>query len=580
MSLTNLRAGRNPDRMGISFNGGQQGGLFPTLHGYRVGWLPGDVAAALTLAAIAIPEQLATARLIGLPPVTGLLAFAAGTLAFAVLGRARALSVGADSTIAPVIGGALTALALAGGGPVAGLAVVLALMVGLLRLGAWLLRLGWAADLMSQPVTTGFLIGIGVHIVIGQLPTLLGLPTPTGTGAARLWDVMSALHGAHALPLAVGGGVLAIALAAEWLNPRLPGPLVGLGASVVLVLALGPGAGGLEVLGDVTPQLGIPQLALPDWPTIAALLPLALVVAALVMIQTAAVLQALEERALPESEAEVGRTFAALGAANIAAAALGAFPVNASPPRSAIVAASGGRSQLAGLLAVAVCAVVVLAGAGLLALVPQAALAGTLIFIAMRIVRPRLALRIARQSPQEVLLVVASAALVVFLPIGVGVGLAIVLSLIQSLYAMARPQCHALLRLPGTTIWWADTPERPGQRETDVLVMALGAPVNFINTRGMLAQIDAALGAQVPPPRLLVIEAAAVASIDFTGADLLRDRVAGWRAAGLAVALARMGSQSAARAARHTGLIAAFGAGAVHHSVEDAVRAWKAGALA
>ncbi|MBI1415914.1 MAG: STAS domain-containing protein [Limimaricola sp.] len=561
--------------MGTSSSGG---GLFPTLRSYRATWLPGDAAAALTLAAIAIPEQLATARLIGLPPVTGLLAFAAGTLAFAVFGRARALSVGADSTIAPVIGGTLAVLALAGGGQVAGLAVVLALMVGLLLLGAWVMRLGWAADLMSQPVTTGFLIGIAVHIVIGQLPVLLGLPTPPGTGAARLWDVMATLQGTHALPLAVGGGMLAIALAAEWLNPRLPGPLLGLAASLGLVLALGRGTGGLEVLGDVTLQLQVPHLTLPGWPTIAALLPLALVVAVLVMIQTAAVLQALDDGALPESEDAIGRTFAALGAANIAAAALGAFPVNASPPRSAIVANSGGRSQLAGVLAVAVCAVVVLAGGGLLALVPQAALAGTLIFIATRIVRARLALRIARQSPQEALLLVASAALVVFLPIGVGVGLAIVLSLVHSLYTIARPQCRELLRLPGTTIWWADTPERPGQREDGVLVMALGAPVNFINTRGMLAQIDTALATR--PARLLVIEAAAVASIDFTGADLLRDRVAGWRAGGFAVALARLESQTATGAARRTGLIAAFGPGAVHHSVEDAVRAWKAGALA
>ena len=153
--------------------------LFASLQGYRFGFVSHDVVAGLTLAAIAIPEQMATARLGGFPPEVGFFAFVAGALAFAAFGGSRFLSCGADSTITPIFAGGCGAWHRRGAGSAAA-AVELALMVGVVMVLGGLFRLGWIADLLSVPVTTGFLAGIAAHILISQLPEILGLPAPDG----------------------------------------------------------------------------------------------------------------------------------------------------------------------------------------------------------------------------------------------------------------------------------------------------------------------------------------------------------------------------------------------------------------
>src|SRR5579863_7638352 len=154
--------------------------LFRSLAGYRAAFLSRDLFAGLTLAAIVIPEQMATARLGGFAPQIGFFAFVAGSLAFAAFGSNRFLSSGADSTITPIFAGGLAALAATGSPDNLTLAAALALMVGLFLFAAGIFRLGWIADLLSVPVTIGFLAGISAHILISQLPVILGLPAPEG----------------------------------------------------------------------------------------------------------------------------------------------------------------------------------------------------------------------------------------------------------------------------------------------------------------------------------------------------------------------------------------------------------------
>src|SRR5271157_246518 len=166
------------------------GWLFSSLRGYRIGWLPRDVVAGVMLAAISIPGQLATARLAGMPPETGLYAFAAGSLAFAAFGANRFMSVAADSTIAPIFAGGLASMAVVGTPHYAELATLLALMVGAVLVAVGLSRAGWLATLLSIPVTTGFLAGISIHIIVGELPTLLGVPEGHGHMLVRLVHVL------------------------------------------------------------------------------------------------------------------------------------------------------------------------------------------------------------------------------------------------------------------------------------------------------------------------------------------------------------------------------------------------------
>ena len=202
--------------------------MLRSLQGYQPSYLTHDLVAGLTLVAIAIPEQLATSRLGGFSPQIGFFAFLAGSLAFALFGSNRFLSSGADSTITPIFAGGLALLAVSGSPDYVALAGVLALLVGLVLVVGGIFRLGWIADLLSIPVTVGFLAGISVHILISQLPGILGLPTPAGPMLQRLATLAGQLSQTNPFTLCIGLAVLALVTISERIDVRIPGALIGL----------------------------------------------------------------------------------------------------------------------------------------------------------------------------------------------------------------------------------------------------------------------------------------------------------------------------------------------------------------
>src|SRR3954471_19302716 len=189
--------------------------LFTSLRAYRGAYLPADIVAGLTLAAIAIPEQMATARLGGFAPQIGFFAFIAGSLGFAMWGANRFLSCGADSTITPIFAGGLALLAGFGSPDYQALAVALALMVGVMLIAGGVFRLGGIANLLSTPVTVGFLAGISVHILVSQMPGVLGLSAPGGPMLARIATLAQHLGDANIFTVMIGFGVLAVVAASE-----------------------------------------------------------------------------------------------------------------------------------------------------------------------------------------------------------------------------------------------------------------------------------------------------------------------------------------------------------------------------
>src|SRR5450432_1773491 len=222
--------------------------VFHSFASYRPAFLTQDLVAGLTLAAIVIPEQMATARLGGFTPLIGFFAFLGGSLAFAVFGSNRFLSCGADSTITPIFAGGLALLAVSGSPDYAMLAVALAFIVGLVLVIGGICRLGWIADLLSVPVTTGFLVGISVHILISQLPAILGLPAPSGPMLARLATLAAGLGQANPFTLTIGLGVLAMIAACEKIDARIPGALIGLVAASAVVGRIGLESRGVPVV--------------------------------------------------------------------------------------------------------------------------------------------------------------------------------------------------------------------------------------------------------------------------------------------------------------------------------------------
>lgn len=547
------------------------GWLFASLRGYRRSWLPADAMAGLMLVAIALPGQLATARLAGMPAETGLIAFAVGSIAFAAFGGNRFISVGADSTIAPIFAGMIATMALGDPSRHFQLAATLALLVGAILAIAGLLKAGWLADLLSVPVTTGFLAGIAIHIIVGQMPGILGVadPDPEAHVLKRLLEILQRVPEMNPYAATIGAAVLAVTIGAHWLGPRIPGALLGLAAAALATRHFGLAERGVETLGAlsaIAPSISLPLVDLGD---LVGLLPLAGTVALVCMMQTAAVARSFPST--PGVADDVSRDFVGVGAGSLIAGMTGAFAVNASPPSTAVVVEAGGRSQATQLLAVAVIALLAATAGAAAAYVPRAALDAVLVYIALRIFRLGDMIRIARKSASEIVLVVASILLVVLLPIQLGVGLAIMLSLIHSTYLLARPLSARLERLKGTTIWWPPSSSVESESIPGVLVFAPAAPLTFINAEYIQDQLDRAL-TETQGVRLVVIEASGVTLIDYTGAESFINKIARLRGRGIDVALARLEADRATAAAERSGLFDALGADHIFHSVEEAVR--------
>ncbi len=273
----------------------------------------------------------------------------------------------------------------AGGATFLALAAALGLMVGAIVLAAGLLRMGWIADLLSAPVLTGFLAGIAIHIVVSQAPGVMGVAPVTGPLPERVLQLIGEAGGTNPWALAIAGAVLAISLIVHAVRPSLPGPLGAMAAAATAVAILGLEGRGVTVIGVV--HGGLPSMALPGagLGSLAGLTPLALIIALVVMVQTAATARSFPPS--PDTPPDVARDFVGVGAANLFAGLTQAFPVDASPPRTAIVAQGGGRSQLSGLTAMAVVAALLLFGADWLVHIPEAALSGVLLFVASRLVR-------------------------------------------------------------------------------------------------------------------------------------------------------------------------------------------------
>jgi SulP family sulfate permease len=544
--------------------------LFRALQGERPAWLRRDLIAGLTLAAIAVPEQMATARLGGLAPETGLIAFGAATLGFVAFGANRQLSAGADSTIAPIFAAGLAAYAAAGSADYAHTAALLALMVGAILTFAGLLKLGWVADLLSRPVTTGFLSGIALHIVVSQAPAALGVAHGSGD-LARQVVAIAAQAGRINLPSAIVAlAVFAVSLGADRLNPRIPGALIGLVGATFACAGLGLERRGLAVLGALPNGLPGPSLPQLGVTPVLRLVGLAFVIAVVVMVQTGATARTFAAR---DEEPDVDRDYVGVGVGGLLAGFFGAFPVDASPPRTAAVAAAGGMSQYAGLSAAVVVLLLAAFGGQLVAETPTAALAGVLFFIARRLFHYRDFAELARRTPAEFGLALSTTALIVILPIETGVALGMFFSLAHGVFVTTRARLIPFERAPGTTIWWPATLGQHGETEPGVLVMGFQAPLSFLNAYDFRRDALAAVAAARGQAKLLVLEASSIVEIDFTAAAVLAEVIAKAREAGIDFAVARLESVRAQRAFERFGLDDELGRDHLYRSVAEAVDA-------
>jgi SulP family sulfate permease len=510
-------------------------GLRDTFRGVTRANYKGQLLAGVTLLAIAIPEQLATSQLAGVPAFIAMIAFITATLVFVFIGSNPIVSVGADSTIAPLFAVVLIRLAPVSTTLYFELVAATAVVTGLAVLLVGLLKLGWIADFLSLPIVTGFLCGIGVIIFVHQLPSALGVPSG-GTSVVQRVDWI-AHHLAHvsAWSIVLAVGTLVVMLIGEKINPRLPWALAAIAISTVLCEALTLQNHGVTELGSVhvgPPTWRLHWLSSGQWGVV---LTTAVTLVIVILSQTAATSRTAADDLGVDTN--ISRDFVGVGLANVACGLVGAFPVDASPARTTVSRLAGGSTKLVGLTA-AVLAIVLSPLGKYVHTIPLAALAGVLFFVASRLIKVELLKKIWRANRIEFLFAAISALGVIFIGVEQGIAIAVGLAVLDQTWRSARPHMVVLGRRDGTTSWEPMT--EPDVSLVDHALVALFDNDLFFANAGIFRRDLHQLLAQYPATQHFVFDAVAMAEIDFTGMTILSQVVADLEKDHVTMAFARV----------------------------------------
>lgn len=476
-----------------------------------------DVLAGVTLAALAVPEDLGYAKIAGMPPVTGLYALLLPMAVFALLGSSRHLVVGADSATAAVLAAALTGMAAAGSDRYVRLAGLVALLTGVLLLLARLARLGFLGNFLSRTVLVGFLTGVGFQVAAGQLPDMLGISAAGGGTPQRLLHIVGALPHAHGATMAVSASLIVIVLAMRRLTRNIPGPLIAVIAAIAVSRAVDFAGHGVAVLGTVPAGLPRPGPPALGWHDTTVLLGTATAILVVILAQSAATSRGYAVKY--EETYSQDTDLIGLGAANIAAAFFGTFTVNGSPTKTQMVDGAGGRSQLAPLTASAMVLAVLLLLTGPLKYLPIAALAAVVFLIAVELIDISGMRRILSVRRPEFAVALLTAVAVVVVGVEAGIAVAVAASIVDHLRHSYHPRNTVLVKSPAGH--WRSAAVLPGARtEEGLVIYRFGTSLYFANASRFFDDITSLAG-QGAPLRWVVLDGAAIGDVDYTASGVL-----------------------------------------------------------
>jgi len=489
------------------------GGSTPTV----AGTLRFDLVAGLTAAAVVVPKAMAYATVAGLPVAVGLYTAFVPMVIYALLGSSRVLSVSSTTTLA-ILAGTQLGLAVPDGDPTRLItaAATLTALVGVMLVLAGLLRLGFVANFISSPVLTGFKAGIGLVIVLDQVPKLLGLHIHK-EGFFR--DVISL---AHQLPetslatLAVAAVTLLVLIGMERRWAHAPAPLVAVGGAIAASWLLGLPAMGVATVGLI-PQ-GLPALTLPDLALVEMLLPGALGIALMSFTESIAAGRAFAKQSEPPTAAN--RELLATGAANLGGALFGAMPAGGGTSQTAVVRAAGGRTQMASLVTAGMAAATMLLLAPVLGLLPYATLAAVVIVYSVGLIQPAEFLAIRRVRRMEFhWALVACLGVLVFGTLK-GILVAIIVSLIGLASQVARPNLYLIGRKRGTDVLRPLSPEHPDDETfPGLLIIRPEGRIFFFNAQQIGERIKALVDEH--QPRVLLLDMSRVPDIEYSALQAL-----------------------------------------------------------
>jgi high affinity sulfate transporter 1 len=494
-----------------------------TLRHYQPGWLVHDVVGGLVLTTMLVPVGIAYAAASGVPGIYGLYATIVPLLVYALFGPSRILVLGPDSSLAAIILGVV--LPLSAGDPqrAVALAGMMAVVSGLVCILAGLAKLGFITELLSKPIRYGYMNGIALTVLISQLPKLFGFSIESDGLLRNLKAIAEAILGGKAnwTAFAVGAGTLAVILLLKNYK-RVPSILLAVvGATAIAgVLDLGTRAG-ISVLGPL-PQ-GLPAFTIP-WINLDDIVPVMIGAAAVAMVSFAdtSVLSR-TYAARMRTPVDPNQEMVGLGAANLAAGFFQGFPISSSSSRTPVAEAAGARTQLTGVVAALAVALLLVVAPNLLQHLPSAALAAVVIAAAIGLIEVNDLIRIYRIQRWEFWLsIVCFVGVAVFGAIP-GIGLAIVIAVIEFLWDGWRPHSAVLGRAEGIKGYHDITRYPDARRIPGLVLFRWDAPLFFANAELFKERVLKAVKNAPTPTRWLVVAAEPVTSVDVTAADTLED---------------------------------------------------------
>jgi len=508
-----------------------------TIRTYRRSLLRADLVAGVVLAAILVPQGMAYAQLAGLPAVTGLYTTIACLVGYAIFGPSRVLVLGPDSSISPLILAATVPL-LANGdaGSAIVLAGMLAILVGLTEIGLGLGKLGFVADLLSKEVQVGYMNGLGITIIVGQLPKLFGFSTSSDNFLDEIKAFFEGLDETHALTLLVGVAVLVLLVALPRVTTRVPAILVAVVAATVFSAVFAFSEHGVATVGAL-PQ-GVPTPKFP-WTKAGDVAPLLIAAVGITLVSlTDTIATATSFAARRGEEVEPNQEMIGMGAANIAAGLFQGFAVSTSGSRTAVAEQSGAKSQVTGLVGAGLVAVLLLFLNSLLADLPQTALAAVVIVAASSLMDLSILRRYleVRRSAFGVSLVATAGVML----LGVLQGIVVAVALAILLFFRRNWWPHgALLGRVGAVEGWHDLDTYPDAEQlSGIVVYRWEAPLFFANASAFREQIRRL--AREREPRWIVLQCEAVTDVDVTAAEMLEQLDNELNARGIHLAFAEM----------------------------------------
>jgi sulfate permease, SulP family len=506
------------------------------LPAYDRALLPRDLVAGLTTAAVILPKSMAYAALAGLPVQVGLYTALVPTAVYAILGTSARLSVSTTTTIG-ILTASEIALAAPGGDAAHALAAAstLAVMVGLVLVLASVLRLGFIANFISDPVLTGFKAGIGVVIVADQVPKLLGIHFPKGGFFENVLSTVRHAPEASAMTVAVAAGTLALMLLLPRILPKLPAPLLAVGAGIAASGVMGLAARGVEVVGAIPP--GLPAPVMPDVSLLAGMWPAALGIGLMSFTESIAAGRAFSPHGEPRPRAN--QELLATGVANIGGGIFGGMPAGGGTSQTAVNARAGARTPLAGVVTAASTMAVLVFLAPIISLMPQATLAAVVIATSVGLISLsefRAIRRIRRTEFRWAAAATAGVILVGTLP---GIVAAVVLSLLNLLQQANDPPVYEVARKRGTDVFRRRSTEHTDDETfPGLLILRMEGRLYFANVQPIADKMAPLVRAA--NPSVVLVDFGAVPDIEFTALKALIEAESTLRRGGIELWMAKL----------------------------------------